>query len=54
MNAITAMLLAMLRPVDTAFVRAATDEELEALYRELDTALLFVRHERQRREENAE
>jgi hypothetical protein len=54
MNEQVAALVAALEEVYTPFLRGLSDEELRRLYEELDTALLFVRHERQRREENAE
>jgi hypothetical protein len=54
MNEYVTALVAALELVDQPYVRSLTDEELRWLYEELDTALLFTRHERQRREENHE
>jgi hypothetical protein len=50
---LTALLAALGRTMK-ADVEAATDAELSRLAYELETITLFVRHERQRREENAE
>jgi hypothetical protein len=43
-------LLDALQPVDTAFCRALSDADLRMLWRELDTAHLFCRMKRTRRE----